>query len=96
MALRQQDSFSEGCYEKLTRNAVFVGTLVLVLPIPLLLHILPGNAHGIFQEPWWPPVGAVLSVLYAATLLRISLPLAAERARDGEEAILRRLTRSGE
>ena len=96
MALRQQGSFSEGCYEKLARVAVFAGTLVLVVPIPLALHVLPANAGGIFQEAWWPPLAAALSVAYAAALLRISLPMAEEMARAGEDAILRRLTRSGE
>ena len=96
MALRQQASFSEGCYEKLARVAVFAGAIVLVLPIPMLFHVLPNFAHGWFQEAWWPPVGAVLCVLYAAFLLRASLPVAERTARDAEEAILRRLTRSGE
>lgn len=96
MALRQQSSFSEGCYEKLARVAVFAGTLVLVLPIPMLVHILPNFAHGVFQEAWWPPVGAVLGALYAWGLLRASLPIAERAAVEGEEAILRRLTRSGE
>jgi hypothetical protein len=96
MALRQQSSFSEGCYEKLARVAVFAGTLVLVAPIPLVLHVLRTYAHGVFQEDWWPPVAAVLSVAYAATLLRASLPVAERMARQGEEMILERLTRSGE
>ena len=95
MALRQQQSFSEGCYEKLARVAVFAGTLVLVAPIPLALHVLP-NFSEWTQEGWWTPVGALFSVTYAAVLLRRSLPLAERMARDGEEAILRRLTRSGE
>jgi hypothetical protein len=96
MALRQQSTFSEGCYESLARIAVFAGTLLLVAPIPMALHVLPANAGWVFQEAWWPPVGAVLSVVYAGVLLRASLPLAARMAREGEEAILRRLTRSGE
>jgi hypothetical protein len=96
MALRQQNSFSEGCYEKLARVAVFAGALLLVAPIPMALHVLPANAGWVFQEAWWPPVGAVLCVLYAGGLLRASLPMAERMARDGEETILQRLTRSGE
>ena len=96
MALRQQSAFSEGCYEKLARVAVFAGTLVLVAPIPFALHVLKTYAHGIFQEDWWPPVAMVFSVVYAAALLRASLPLAERMAREGEEMILERLTRSGE
>ena len=96
MALRQQSSFSEGCYEKLARTAVFAGTFVLVVPVAFALHVLPSVAHGVFQEAWWTPVGAVLCATYAAALLRASLPLAERMARDGEEAILERLVRSGE
>lgn len=96
MALRQQGAFSEGCYEKLARIAVFAGTLVLVAPVAGVLHVLPAYAHGVFQEAWWPPVGAVLSVLYAGALLRASLPLAERMAREGEEAIVHRLVRAGE
>ncbi len=96
MALRQQSSFSEGCYEKLARVAVFAGTLALVAPVPMALHVLPANAGWVFQEAWWTPVGAVLCIAYAAVLLRASLPLAERLAREGEEAILRRLTLSGE
>jgi hypothetical protein len=96
MALRQQSAFSEGCYEKLARVAVFAGTLVLVAPVPFALHVLRTYAHGIFQEEWWPPVAVAFSVAYAALLLRASLPLAARMAREGEEMILERLTRSGE
>jgi hypothetical protein len=96
MALRQQSAFSEGCYEKLARVAVFAGTLVLVAPIPLALHVLRTYAHGIFQEPWWPAAAIVFSVAYAAALLRAALPLAERMAREGEEMILERLTRSGE
>lgn len=96
MALRQQSAFSEGCYEKLARVAVFAGTLVLVAPIPFALHVLKTYAHGVFQEAWWPPVAVAFSVAYAAVLWRTSLPLAARMADEGEDAILERLTRSGE
>jgi hypothetical protein len=96
MALRQQASFSEGCYEKLARVAVFAGALVLVAPIPLGLHVLPSVGWWIFQEAWWPAVAGLLAVLYAAALLRASLPLASRMAARGEELILERMTRSGE
>ena len=96
MALRQQGAFSEGCYEKLTKVAVFAGTLVLVAPVPMALHVLPANAGWLFQEAWWPPLGAVLCAVYAAVLLRASFPLAERMAREGEEAIVHRLVRSGE
>jgi len=96
MALRQQAAFSEGCYEKLARLAVFAGTLVLVAPIPFALHVLRHNAQGFFQEEWWPPVAAAFSILYAAALLRASLPLAERMAAQEEEAILRRMTRAEE
>ncbi len=95
MALRQQSSFSEGCTEKLVRAAVFAGTLVLVAPVPLALHVLPAFSEW-FQEPWWTAVGAVFSLAYAAVLLRRSFPLAERIAREGEEAILERLARPGE
>ncbi len=62
----------------------------------MALHVLPANAGWIFQEAWWPPIGAILCVIYAGALLRASLPLAERMATEGEEAILRRLTRSGE
>jgi hypothetical protein len=94
--LGHQSSMSEGCYEKLTRVAVFFGALLLVAPIAMALHVLPHTAGWIFQEAWWTPVAAVLSTAYAAVLLRASLPLAERMAVDGEEAILGRLTRSGE
>jgi hypothetical protein len=96
MALRQQAAFSEGCYEKLTRLAVFAGTLVLVAPIPFALHVLRHNAQGFFQEEWWPPVAVAFSLLYAGALLRASLPLAERMAEQEEETILRRLTRPEE
>ena len=92
MALRQQAAFSEGCYEKLARLAVFCGTLVLVAPVPFALHVLRHNAEGFFQEEWWPPVAAIFSVVYAGVLLGLSVRLAERVAADGEEAILRRLT----
>jgi hypothetical protein len=96
MALRQQAAFSEGCYEKLARLAVFAGTLVLVAPIPFALHVLRHNAQGFFQEDWWPPVAVAFSLLYAGALLRASLPLAERLASQEEETILRRLTRPEE
>jgi hypothetical protein len=95
-ALAQQSAFSEGCYEKLARLAVFAGTLVLVAPIPFALHVLRHFGLGFFQEDWWPPVAAAFSVAYAAVLLRASLPLAERLAADSEESILRRLTRPEE
>jgi hypothetical protein len=96
MALRQQTAFSEGCFEKLARLAVFAGTLVLVAPIPLALHVLRHNAKGFFQEEWWPPVAVAFSLLYAGALLRASLPVAERTAAREEDAILRRLTRPAE
>jgi len=95
-ALAHQSAFAEGCYEKLARLAVFAGTLVLVAPIPFALHVLRHFGLGFFQEEWWPPVAMAFSVLYAALLLRASLPLAERLAGDAEEAILRRLTRPEE
>jgi hypothetical protein len=96
MALRQQSAFSEGCYEKLARMAVFVAAAVLVLPVAFALHILPAVAGTFFQEAWWVPVGAVGSAIYAGTLLRASLGTAERLAAEGEGTILERLTRPGE
>ncbi len=96
MALRQQGALAEGCYEKVARLAVFAVAAALVAPVPLLLHVLPAFAPWFFQETWWPPVGAVLSLAYAALLLRKSLPMAVDAARDRTAFLVERLARGGE
>lgn len=95
MALRQQASFSEGCYEKIVRTAVFGATVLLIAPIPLALHVLPAFSEW-FQEGWWTAVGVLFAPAYAWVLLRRSFPMAERMGREGEEAIWERLARSGE
>jgi hypothetical protein len=95
-ALAQQSRMSDGVYEKFVRLAAFAATALLVAPIPFLLVILPSVAHGWFLEEWWPPVGVVVSLAYAAALLRASLGVAEQAARDRGPAILDRLVRGNE
>jgi hypothetical protein len=96
MALRQQASLSEGCYEKLARLAIFAGTVILVVPVPLALLVLPHFAPGFFDSPWWLALASVLCPLYAGALLKASWPMAEEVAGNGEEMIVRRMVRSSE